>query len=216
MRKRWLMAFVVQLIALGLLTSPALADDGLTRTTWPSAEDPGLPAYAEIEPAPPHLQPNDGERGAVVFYRDPACVPEDFNLLNFFDVPRVFLCESTMEGSSLWVGDPLVGAPKIMTMHGTGAVPVWFVPVDSFREAVEDGELTIGELEAMDGLIKGSAAQYSGVLQPGPLPPELGGGGHLVPKQSITATGELEDGRMFFLEWSGTSSGGEAIRIAFR
>lgn len=197
MRKRWLLAFVVQLIALGLLASPALADDGLTRTTWPSAEDPGPPYYARTLHG---SVPNDGEWAAVVFYRDPGCVPADFNLLVFFDAPRAFGCQTTVEGASLWETEPGVGAPKALTAGGDGAVPVWFVPVDSIDQATEDGVLTVGELASASGLIVGSASQFHETLHPDELPPFLGGGGNPNPSLILRAHGSSEDGRLFNLE----------------
>ena len=192
---------LIAIVALALTASPAMADEGLLRTTWPSAEDPGIPAYTEIEPAQPHFI-NDGEWVAVVFYRDPSCVRSDFNLLQFFDIPIVFGCPLTMEGFSLWAGEPLVGAPKILTLQGSGAVPIWFAPLESFQAAAADGELYIAELAAAEGLVRGTASQFSGTLLPRPLPPELGGGGHPVGGQSMAARGTLDDGGSFNLQFS--------------
>jgi len=214
MKKSWVLLAIVPIVAVALLVPPALADEGLVRTTWGSSEDPGPPFYAEIEPAPPHFI-NDGEWGAVVFYRDPGCVPANFNLLNFFDPPAAFGCDLTMDGSSLWVGEALVGAPKIATMSGNGAVPVWFAPLESLQAAVQDGELRIGELAAVDGLIRGTATHFNGILHPTPLPPQLGGGGHPVPKQSMTAKGDLEDGRSFRLQFSEVKEEFNSTQITF-
>jgi hypothetical protein len=52
-------------------------------------QGPGVPAYARIE-AGRVIQ--DGAWAAIVFYRLPECVPQDFNLLRFFDPPRGFEC----------------------------------------------------------------------------------------------------------------------------
>ena len=51
-------------------------------------QTPGGPVYARVER--PFLIHTD-EWAAVLFYRDPACVPEDFNLLDMldFNFPRV-------------------------------------------------------------------------------------------------------------------------------
>lgn len=122
MRRSWLLLAAVPIVTLALLVPPALADDGLIRTTWPSADDPGVPFYARIEPVPPHA-PTDGEWAAIVFYRDPGCQPlQGFNLLDFLDPPVAFGCPLTVEGFSLWLGEPFIGAPKIVNTRGARAV----------------------------------------------------------------------------------------------
>jgi hypothetical protein len=78
--------------------------------------------------------PHTEDWAVIVFYRSPACIPDDFNLLDFFDFipafpggpPRAFLCDLHIEGFTLWrsLDDPF---PAEIMLHGTGAVPVWFV-----------------------------------------------------------------------------------------
>jgi hypothetical protein len=206
-------ALVLTLVAGTAWTQFVTADDGLVRTTWPSAEDPGPPFYARIVPAPPHVF-DDGEWAAIAFYRDPACVPDDFNLLQFFDVPAAFGCELVVTGSSLWQGEPFNGAPKIV--HSSGAAIVWFVPAAVIAQAMQDGELTIGELAGLEGLLVGQAQQFNEVLHPHPLPPELGGGGHPNHKLVQNAQGELEDGRRFSLHITEVNDELRAIQIRFR
>jgi hypothetical protein len=213
MRRKWLLAFEVQLVALALLAPPALADDGLVRTTWPSVEDPGPPYYARINPG--HDIFNDGEWAAVIFYRDPGCVPSDFNLLTFFDPPRAFACELTVEGASLWEGEPLVGAPKSLTVRGDGAVPVWFIPADSIVQLTLDGVLTVDELASAEGLIVGTASEFQETLHPDELPPVLGGGGNPNPILIVAAHGSLEDGRLFTLEIDLVKDVVDSTRIRF-
>lgn len=207
---------LVLILAAGIAWSQAAAaDNGLVRTEWPSAEDPGPPFYARTEHAPPFVF-NNGEWAAVVFYRDPSCVPAGFNLIQFFDPPAAFGCQTTTHGSSLWHGEALSGAPKVATTSGNGAVPVWFVPMEAVGRATQDGVLTIGELEGLDGLIVGYADQYDETLHPHPLPPELGGGGHPNPKLVVDASGQLEDGRQFTLHITQVQDEVQAIQIQFR
>ncbi len=163
---------------------------------WPSAEDPGNPYYVRIEPVPPYIY-QDGEWAIFVFYRDPGCIRPDFNLLDFFDPPAAFGCASMVSGRSIWTDDVGVGAPRQVTIEGNGTVPVWLAPVTTAQNAVADETLTIGELEGLPGLVKGTAARFSEVLMPHPLPPFLGGGGHPNPKLTLVAGGVLEDGRTF-------------------
>jgi len=214
MRRSWVLLAAVPIVALALVIPPALADDGLVRTTWPSAEDPGVPFYARIEGTD---VVNDGEWAAIVFYRDPGCQQlQGFNLLDFFDAPAAFGCPLTVEGFSLWLGEAFVGAPKIATLKGTGAVPMWFVPLSSFQAATQDGVLTIGELADLEGLIVGTASRFNETLHPHPLPPELGGGGHEIPKLIVRSHGQLEDGRSFSVLFTEVNDETRAVKIAFR
>jgi len=206
-------ALVLTLVAGTAWTQFVTADDGLVRTTWPSAEDPGPPFYARIVPAPPHVF-DDGEWAAIAFYRDPACVPADFNLLQFFDVPAAFGCELVVTGSSLWQGEPFNGAPKIV--NSSGAAIVWFVPAAVIAQAMQDGVLTIGELAGLEGRLVGYADHFNETQHPHPLPPELGGGGHPNPKLVQNAQGQLEDGRRFSLHITEVNDELRAIQIRFR
>jgi hypothetical protein len=136
---------------------------------------------------------------AIVFYRDPACVPADFNLFDFYDFafPRVFFCDPTVSGFSLH-HEPLgVTPPKQSNLSGS-AVPIWFVPSDgAFADAVAAGQLTIGELEAMPGLVKGTASHFREINHTV--------GSHPRTKIVISARGTLEDGRRFDYDvtWQG-------------
>jgi len=215
MKRYWLLLAFALISVMALFISPALAQGGLVRTTWPSAEDPGPPFYARIEPAPPHVY-SDGEWAAIVFYRDPGCVPGGFNLLSFFDAPAAFGCPLTVHGASLWQGAALSGAPKIVTSSGDGEVPVWFAPVGAIQQALQDNVLTIGELAGLAGLLVGHADHLNETLHPAPLPPELGGGGHPNPKLILNAHGTLEDGRRFKLHITTVNDEVRAIQIQFR
>ena len=92
---------------------------GLVRTTWPSAEDPGMPFYARIEIG--QIVTVDGW-AIIAFYRDPACIPADFNLLTFFDAPAAFGCPHTVEGFTLWYGEAFAGAPPATSMVEVSAL----------------------------------------------------------------------------------------------
>jgi hypothetical protein len=218
MKRNFLIIGVV--LAIGLIatiawTQVSTVNNSLVRTDWPSAEDPGSPFYARTDHVSPFLF-NDGEWAAIVFYRDPNCVPADFNLIQFFNPPAAFSCSLTVQGSSLWQGEALSGAPKIVTISEADSVPVWFVPMEAASQATQDGVLTIGELEGLDGLLVGYANQFDETLHPHPLPPELGGGGHPNPKLTIDAHGQMEDGRQFNLHFTQLDDEVHAIQIQFR
>jgi hypothetical protein len=141
-------------------------------------------------------------------------VPPNFNLFEFFDVPGAFACDPVVEGFSLHVEPFGVTPPKQSNLHGD-AVPIWFVPWDApFQQAVENESLTIVELEAMPGLLKGVATQFREILHPHDF--------HPVTKINITARGDiaLEYGGGSFrynVTWPGlTVQGVKNVQIVIR
>ncbi len=180
-------------------------------------ESPGVPAYARIEQALPF---HNEEWAAIVFYREPECVPDGFNLLNFVDIPAAFGCPLTVAGFEIWENGPppfsLDMAPIFSNLHGLGAVPVWFVSWPELREQIADGVLTITDLTSMVSLQVGSASFFDERLH------SIGEVQH--PNLSIVAHGRLLDGQSF--QFEATSSLQEhgqntglrikSIRIAFK
>lgn len=202
------------LVAIFAASHSVTADEGLVRTAWPSPDDPGMPFYARVELFPPYIF-NDGDWAAIIFYRDPSCVPADFNLIGVFDIPRAFSCPHTVHGTSLWHGEFMNGAPKIIEISGDGAVPVWFVPWEAVKDqARADGTLTVADLLAVDGRLVGHADQYAETLHPH-ADPAVGGGGHPNPKMIVDAQGQLEDGRPFNLHITWVHDEVKAIQIQF-
>ena len=179
----------------------------LVSSDWPSAANPGVPAYARIEVSPPHVY-SDGATAVIVFYRDPSCVPAEFNLLTFYDAPAAFGCPLRVAGSSMWQGAVSSDPPKQSTARGT-AVPVWLAPAAAIEAAIADGTLTMGELQDVEGLVRGTAARFHEVLQPG-------GGGHPLWKLVLGATGTLEDGRAFSVHLTSVDGDVKSIRIEVR
>lgn len=176
--------------------SPVAIDEGVTadlvRSEWPSPQDPGPPFYARIEPSPPHLLVADGF-AVVFFYRDPGCIPAAFNLLEFFQPPIAFGCAPTVDGFAVWKDGIGSGAPKMSVTRGS-EVPVWIVPAATALSAIEDGMLTITELSALQGLMKGRATQFHETLKPSAF---MGQGGHPNPSLVIEAKGQLDGGGFF-------------------
>ncbi len=152
-----------------LLTALALAAMADVTTFFPGPVDSGVPAYARIERAPDAkpLVHHDKDWAAIIFYRDPACVPAGFNLLDFVDIPGVFNCPMTVVGSSTWKNGPppVDDAPLETVSNGVGKVPIWFVRWDALRAALSDNVLTISELNGLNPL-KGTASFFKETLRP--------------------------------------------------
>jgi hypothetical protein len=158
-------------------------------------EDPGPPFYTLVERT---FLPHTDEWAPIVFVRDPACVPVDFNLLDQLDVPASFGCASKVEGHVTYKNGPppIDLAPWQVLMRGTGAVPVWFVSWPSLQAATADDLLTISEILAMPSLRVGTASKFEMTQQPGPMRPQGAGNG----KIEFVARGSLEDGTSFSVE----------------
>lgn len=182
--KRQTLSTLLLILSTAISTSVAQA---AVRVTIPPA--PGVPAYARTDLPLPH---ND-EWAFIVFYRDPGCVPADFNLLQFFDAPAAFECPLTVEGFEIWKNGPTLDeAPILSHLQGLGAVPVWFVAWPALEAAIADGVLTITDLEAMESLQIGYASFFEETLRP------TGGVQH--PTISLVAHGDLLDGRSFHIQ----------------
>jgi len=144
------------------------------------------PFYARLERGVIYT---DGEWVAVVFYRPPDCIPVDFNLLDFFDFENAWGClPGTTEGFAV-VRDPTTNDPPVQqVLHGLGAVPVWFVSLAEYEQAIADDVLIIGELSSLSSLQMGYASFYQEVLHP------MGGPSHHL---EYNANGTLESSLRF-------------------
>jgi hypothetical protein len=168
------------------------------------------PIYAAFDRG---FMPHTEEWAVVIFYRTPDCVPADFNLLDFFDLPpRPFLCALQIEGHSNWrsLDDPY---PADSHLQGTGAVPLWFVRWTELQAAVADDELTVAELASLPSLLIGSALSYHESIR-NDIRGQRGG------NEAVVATGTLTDGRTFQVEFTEKFREGEHlfphVRIDFR
>lgn len=166
-------------------------------------ESPGGPFYARAGGAslPPHTE----EWAAIVFYRDPSCIPLGFNLLNFFDQPpRPFGCPLTVEGFEVWRNGPGQDlAPMQSELRDAGLVPVWFVSWPELQAAAAGG-LTITELAALPSLITGYADQFKETLHPTQA-------GRNTAQHQMTASGTLSDGRSFRLQFTAVANPGNPV-----
>ena len=177
------------LVSMLALFVTAGAAEAAVRQTIPE-EQAGPPFYARIISQVPGTE----NQSAVVFYRDPGCIPSDFNLLQTFDIPRAFGCPLTVEGFVIWKNGPppIDFAPIQQQLFGLGAVPIWFVSTADLTAATADGVLTIGELAALPSLIVGTASFFHETLHPTQ--------GARVPMIEMNARGTLSDGRTFQIQ----------------
>ena len=191
--------FVLLLVAVPSVSANVRVDEG------------AVPFYARLERGGIH---HTDDWAGIVFYRPPTCIPEDFNLLDFFDIPRVFDCNPpTTDGFAIWEHGPGIdAAPLLVELHGLGAVPVWFVRWPALQAAVADDTLTIGELVSLQPLV-GSATAYHETLRPSEAVK--------VSTIEFNARGWLVDGRSFqfvstVVEAAPPNSGQVHTRIVFR
>ncbi len=181
---------------------------GLVRMTFPDP-DPGIPIYARAETTQNQLF-RDGEWLAIPFYRPPASIPADFNMLDYFDFPGpdgpgAFGTPLVVSGFYMIEPDaPLGTFPKVAITTGT-AVPVWFVRWADFAPLLATGSFTVSQLEALQPL-KGTATRYIETLRPR-------GDEHLV---VISSAGTLPDGRQFDFSVTHVGDVTRAINIQFR
>ena len=169
---------------------------------------------------------HDDQWAAFVFLRLPSCVPADFNLLDQADFtpafpggpPRVFGCALTVDGHAIFKS-PDDFVPIQANLKGLGAVPVWFVKLSEVQAILAGGKLTTAQLLASPSLRKGLANLYDEVDLPGTYRPQGQGNGSI----QVVASGSLEDGTSFQLDWRemGVKNGdGQSfvrhVRIAFK
>lgn len=130
---------------------------GLVAVRTPD-EHPGIPLYARLGypagfPEGQIIEADD--RVIVVFYREISCIPEDFNLLDFFhfpgpDGPGAYQCAPYHTGTLYTEPDASpMDFPRIIDLEGT-AVPLWMVDAAQLHAAAADGSLTLPELAALD------------------------------------------------------------------
>ncbi len=170
-------------------------------------ESPGVPAYARLELLVPNFDvPNNKRWAAIVFYRDPACVPADFNLGRFFDFPGpqglgAFACPLLVEGHEIWKNGPDSDLAPIYvrTRNAVPNLPIWFVAWHELKPILESGQVFIGDISRLPSLVRGSAHWYEEALYPN--------GTADIPGITLRSEGTLEGGGKFRLKWHFTDQG---------
>lgn len=211
MKKILLLQSCMEPAWIGLLTALAIQWSADTARANVRLEGSGPPAYARIESGLIH---NDGEWAAIAFYRSPDCVPDDFNLLDFFN-PAALECPSFVAGFEIWKNGPWAGdeAPIQSRLNNTGPMPILFVSWTELQTAIADGVLTVAELKGLSSLLIGAATFYSETLHPSNGPG--GGQGAQQTMTSIAASGFLEDGRKFTYQATETKNTLRHVQIEF-
>lgn len=200
-----LASYVLSALALFLLV-PSTCLAGLlpgqpaVRMDFP-VSSPGIPAYARLELLLPRFDvPNDNRWAAIVFYRSPSCVPDDFDLGSFFHLPGpqglgAFACPLLIEGHELWTNGPGIDiAPRyVISRNAVPELPVWFVAWKELQPQLATGQVTLADLLGMDSLTIGHARWFEERLYPN--------GGADNPGISLRASGVLDAGGSFELSW---------------
>lgn len=196
-RSTHLMPVVLVLFALGPIT--------YANVRIPT--DPPFYARIERDPAGQPTVLNDGEWAVIPFYREPGCVPADFNLLNLFDAPRAFGCTLAVDGFEVWeeVPPPPGGGPIQVISHGLETMEIWFVDWEELSAAMADDVLTITELAALPSLVKGTPTVFKETLHP------AGSANQSV--LQMFGFGELEDGRSFRISAVGQDFSVKTLQI---
>lgn len=193
---------------LGDILAAQAESEGLVRKDIPN-EDPGPPFYARVTNVMNEFFHADGWL-AIPFYRDPDCIPADFNMMELFDFPGpggpgAFACPLLMEGFLLTEPDAPLGMFPRHVFLTSEASPFWFVRWSDFQSEAADGVVTIGDIVNL-GPLKGIASRYHETLKPRE-------GDHVI---AIQATGTLEDGRTFQFGVMHLEDSTQSIRIRFR
>ncbi|MHC4295920.1 MAG: serine/threonine protein kinase [Planctomycetota bacterium] len=176
-------------------------------------ESPGDPLYADIGR---DFIPTDGTHVAIVFMRDPAYIPPEYNLLDMRDFPAALECPFLLRGQEWWHETnwlnflrtrntsekpdrhgPFVDRPIKCMYVDDGSVPVYFVDLAELNSEIADDQLTLGELEAFSSLKVGQATYFKNDLLNSNAP-DSDGKGH----GRMTVIGTLqESGEFFYVHW---------------
>lgn len=201
-------ALILSMLPCATLQAQALPGQPGLQLEFP-AQSPGVPAYARLELLVPNFDvPNNRRWAAIVFYRDPACIPPDFDMGQFFHLPGpeglgAFACPLLVEGHEIWKNGPDADLAPIYvrTRNAVPKLPIWFVAWNELRPVLESGQVFIGDITGLPSLVRGSAYWYEEALYPN--------GAAEIPGITLRSEGTLEDGGRFRLKWHFTDQGAE-------
>jgi hypothetical protein len=177
-------------------------------------DSPGPPIYAAIAR---FFMNTDGEWVAIELVRERGCIPPDFNLMQFSDIPRAFGCHLTIGGTEWWYPEDLADGPWTHVpplpfqarLVGQPGMLMYFVKLSELNATIADGILTIGELENLPSFLKGHIDSYLQVQHNSNL-------GQAPGHSDTTSRGRLEDGRSFFYQKTDRDNEALSVQISFR
>lgn len=172
-----------------------------------------FPAWARMAMGSPYVIPASEEYGIIVFYvNDPDLIYNytldcewDFMVHGGMAPQAMALPEEcfTIEVDTWFLPDyPM--APHHYHMWGQGDVLLWIITFEQVLDVIEDGHLTIAELESCDPMV-GHASLYQENLRPFEGGAKVFGG-------IFNAKGVLEDGRHFIFHINNQIKPGEPLR----
>jgi hypothetical protein len=178
------------------------------------ADSPGPPIYAAIAR---FFMNTDGEWVAIELVRERSCIPGDFNLMQFSDIPRAFGCHLTIGGKEWWYPEDLADGPWTHVppfpfqarLVGLPGMLMYFVKLSELNATIADGILTIGELESLPSFLAGHVDSYLQVQHNSNL-------GQAPGHSDTTSRGRLEDGRSFFYQKTDRDNESLSVQISFR
>jgi hypothetical protein len=128
------------------------------------AEDPGIPTYARMGPVLNQFLVA-GDKLVIPFYRNPECIPANFNLLHYYDPPQAFGCELKVAGMFVIEKEAEAGQFPIMVHTSGTEVPFWIVDWSDLQAVMAGGSVTVGDLQAMQPM-KVLASRFEEFLNP--------------------------------------------------
>ena len=164
-------------------------------------QSPGIPYYARLSRSGDGwVIPRNDDLSAVMFYRDPDCIPIDFDLGFGIDPPGphglgAFGCRPLFEGFDLRFStlDPTLPPDYVFMRNSSPDFPIWFVATEELNELLDRGFVYIDEIEALPSRVSGHAWQFEEQLNPFGFNPEA--------SIRATASGRLDDGGLFSFFW---------------
>jgi len=164
-------------------------------------ESPGHPYYAHLSSfGDSWMAPGNDEWTVIIFYRDPACIPAEFDMSVGLDFPGpqglgFLACPATYEGYQLHFSspDPFLNPDYLFMRNSTLEMPMWFVSTRELRELFERGFFQMADIETLPSRVSASAWQFEAQMEPYGFNPEL--------KVRFNARGRLETGGQFSFFW---------------
>jgi hypothetical protein len=123
-------------------------------------QNPGPPFYARIaDMGAERLFMESGNTVIIPMMRQVECIDPDFNLLSMFHVPDAFFCPLVLSGKGLTEPNSPPDVFPVIAYLESNNMPVWFVDKQPLLNAMQDGVLTLTELETLNPK-KGVASWY--------------------------------------------------------